>query len=111
MFEHYLPNKNERATVAPKSKFTQLNKGYRYFSSSEGILSNVFIKQLLPLQKSHTFQESRTGAVFSGEDQRRSPKRRTPRQWHHVAGAPICTPEDNVVLKDFKCTRILFIEI
>ena len=27
MFEHYLPNKNERATVAPKSKFTQLNKG------------------------------------------------------------------------------------
>ena len=27
MFEHYLPNKNERATVAPKSKFTQLNQG------------------------------------------------------------------------------------
>ena len=27
MFEYYLPNKNERATVAPKSKFTQLNKG------------------------------------------------------------------------------------
>ena len=25
MFEHYLPNKNERATVAPKSKFLQLN--------------------------------------------------------------------------------------
>jgi len=30
MFEHYLPNKNERATVAPKSKFTQLNKGLRW---------------------------------------------------------------------------------
>ena len=27
MFEYYLPNKNERATVAPKSKFLQLNKG------------------------------------------------------------------------------------
>ena len=27
MFKHYLPNKNERATVAPKSKFLQLNKG------------------------------------------------------------------------------------
>ena len=27
MFEHYLSNKNKRATVAPKSKFTQLNKG------------------------------------------------------------------------------------
>ena len=27
MFEHYLPNKNERATVASKSKFIQLNKG------------------------------------------------------------------------------------
>ena len=27
MFEHYLPNKNERATVAPKSKFRELNKG------------------------------------------------------------------------------------
>jgi len=27
MFEHYLPNKNERATVAPKSKFLQLNQG------------------------------------------------------------------------------------
>ena len=26
MFEHYLPNKNERATVAPKSKFLQLNE-------------------------------------------------------------------------------------
>ena len=25
MFEHYLSNKNERATVAPKSKFMQLN--------------------------------------------------------------------------------------
>jgi len=28
MFEHYLPNKNERATVALKSKSTQLNKGF-----------------------------------------------------------------------------------
>ena len=27
MFEHYLPNKNEGATVAPKSKFRELNKG------------------------------------------------------------------------------------
>ena len=27
MFEHYLSNKNERATVAPKSKFRELNKG------------------------------------------------------------------------------------
>jgi len=27
MFEHYLPNKNEGATVAPKSKFLELNKG------------------------------------------------------------------------------------
>jgi len=27
MFEHYLPNKNEGATVAPKSKFRKLNKG------------------------------------------------------------------------------------
>ena len=27
MIEHYLPNKNERATVAPKSNFLQLNKG------------------------------------------------------------------------------------
>ena len=27
MFEHYLPNKNEYATVAPKSKFRELNKG------------------------------------------------------------------------------------
>ena len=25
MFEHYLPNKNERDTVAPKSKFLPLN--------------------------------------------------------------------------------------
>ena len=25
MFEHYLPNKNKRATVALKSKFLQLN--------------------------------------------------------------------------------------
>jgi len=28
MFGHYLPNKNEGATVAPKSKFWELNKGY-----------------------------------------------------------------------------------
>ena len=28
MFEHYLSNKNERATVAPKSKFRELNKGF-----------------------------------------------------------------------------------
>ena len=27
MFEHYLPNKNEDATVAPKSKFRELNEG------------------------------------------------------------------------------------
>jgi len=27
MFEHYLPNKNESATVAPRSKFRELNKG------------------------------------------------------------------------------------
>ena len=27
MFGHYLPNKNEGATVAPKSKFRELNKG------------------------------------------------------------------------------------
>jgi hypothetical protein len=33
----------------------------------------------------------------------------TPRQRRHVAGALICTPEDSVVLKDFKCTRILFL--
>jgi len=26
MFEHYLPNKNEDATVAPKSKFRELIK-------------------------------------------------------------------------------------
>jgi len=26
MFEYYLPNKNEGATVAPKSKFCELNK-------------------------------------------------------------------------------------
>ena len=25
MFEHYLPNKNEHVTIAPKSKFNQLN--------------------------------------------------------------------------------------
>jgi len=27
MFGHYLPNKNEGATIAPKSKFRELNKG------------------------------------------------------------------------------------
>jgi len=27
MFEHYLPNKNEGATVVPKSKIRELNKG------------------------------------------------------------------------------------
>jgi len=27
MFGHYLPNKNEGATVDPKSKFRELNKG------------------------------------------------------------------------------------
>ena len=31
MFGHYLPNKNEDATVAPKSKFRELNKGSIYF--------------------------------------------------------------------------------
>ena len=30
IFEHYLPNKNECATVSPKSKFTQLNKAEAY---------------------------------------------------------------------------------
>ena len=28
MFGHYLPNKNEGATVAPNSKFRELNKGW-----------------------------------------------------------------------------------
>jgi len=28
MFGHYLPNKNEGATVVPKSKIRKLNKGY-----------------------------------------------------------------------------------
>ena len=28
MFGHYLPNKNEGATVAPKSKFRELNMGW-----------------------------------------------------------------------------------
>jgi len=32
MFEHYLPNKNERATITPKSKFLQLNKAYDFNS-------------------------------------------------------------------------------
>ena len=27
MFEYYLPNKNKGATVVPKSKFRELNKG------------------------------------------------------------------------------------
>ena len=30
MFEYYLLNKNERATVAPKSKFLQLNTALQY---------------------------------------------------------------------------------
>ena len=29
MFGHYLPNKNEGATVDPKSKFRELNKAKR----------------------------------------------------------------------------------
>ena len=36
MFEHYLPNKNEGATVAPKSKFRELNKGFMLFDSEKG---------------------------------------------------------------------------
>ena len=28
MFGYYLPNKNEGATVAPKSKIRELNKGW-----------------------------------------------------------------------------------
>ena len=39
MFEHYLTNKNERATVAPKSKFLQLNKGY---VTNEPVLNQLF---------------------------------------------------------------------
>jgi len=31
MFGHYLPNKNEGATLAPNSKFHELNKGYVSF--------------------------------------------------------------------------------
>ena len=32
MFGHYLSNKNEGATVAPKSKFRELNKALVYWS-------------------------------------------------------------------------------
>ena len=41
MFEHYLPNKNEHATVAPKSKFMELNKGLIYVSGSHGVRSGL----------------------------------------------------------------------
>ena len=40
MFEHYLPNKNERAIVAPKSKFLQLNTAL-IVKRMHGILFNV----------------------------------------------------------------------
>ena len=33
MFEHYLPNKNEHATITSKSKFTRLKKGSVKFAS------------------------------------------------------------------------------
>ena len=34
MFGHYLPNKNEDATVVPKSKFHELNQGLQAQMSS-----------------------------------------------------------------------------
>ena len=53
MFEHYLSNKNERATVAPKSKFCKLNKGIvahmyvRYYVT----LSRITFYGTLPAQE------------------------------------------------------------
>ena len=50
MFKHYLPNKNERATVAPKSKFTQLNKGLDIKEQSSSQCFRVITIYLFALQ-------------------------------------------------------------
>jgi len=49
MFEYYLPNKNEGATVAPKSKFCELNKGLVVLEPSAGsLLSAASCYRVLP---------------------------------------------------------------
>ena len=45
MFGHYLPNKNEGATVDPKSKFRELNKGSEI---DDGVLNHSYVSLTLP---------------------------------------------------------------
>ena len=47
MFEHYLPNKNEGATVAPKSKFRELNKGL-FVCSTPLLGDKIVVRSTVP---------------------------------------------------------------
>ena len=58
MFGHYLTNKNEDATVAPKSKFRELNKGLSHWNllvlvEAYSSANSIFLSQQISISRTY----------------------------------------------------------
>ena len=97
MFEHYLSNKNECATVAPKSKIRELNKG----SAIAHTVSNLFfylsflkVRTVASPHSTAAAGSGRSKIFFSPETQYSSS---TP---DSVISLPCKTPVKNSLLRE-----------